>query len=263
MRLHTPRIQRPYYRNGPQHRAGADVSFGDIVKLFDFRAVKIGRWVNAAETQLAANLFFDAFCDLQSLLQVPPQVISLQGQLSLTFGSGGQRGVCAFYQPQGRLLALAKNAGGGSLAHEWFHAFDHYIASKMFQGASASAFASQLWLHNAPLQRHPLNQQLDQFFQAAFLTPSGKQPSPLFERSSAADGAIGRLYYSLPPELAARAFEKVLMQQALKNHFLVSGLDAAASLNVYPKPDELESLSSPLFRYFYWLGQALSNIGRS
>lgn len=260
MRLQTPRIQRPYFRNGADHRAGADVSFADIVKLFNFRAIKIGRWVNAAETQLAANLFFDAFCDLQTLLQVPTQVISLQGQLSLTFGSGGQRGVCAFYQPQGRILALAKNAGGGSLAHEWFHAFDHYIATKMFQDASATAFASQLWLHHAPQQRHPLNQQLDQFFQAAFLSVNGKQPSALFRRSSAADGALGRLYYSLPPELAARAFEQVLMQQALKNHFLVSGLDEPSAAPVYPQSSEIDALSGPLFRYFYWLGKALSKV---
>ena len=116
----SSRIQRPYWRNGPDHRSGADVSFLDIVKIFDFQRIKVGRWVTAAEQQLAANLFFDALCDLQTVLQVPTPVISLNGSLALSFGTGGSRGTCAFYQPQGRVLALAKNAGGGSLAHEWF-----------------------------------------------------------------------------------------------------------------------------------------------
>ncbi len=114
------RLARPYFRNGPEHRAGADVSFADLVKIFGFQSIRIGRWVSASEQQIAANLFFDALCDLQLLLQVPNKVISLNETLALTFGIGGRPGSCAHYQPQGRILALAKNAGGGSLAHEWF-----------------------------------------------------------------------------------------------------------------------------------------------
>lgn len=60
--MQTPdsRIHKPYYRNGPSHRDGADVSFQDIVKIFGFRTITIGKWVTAAEQQIAANLFFDA-----------------------------------------------------------------------------------------------------------------------------------------------------------------------------------------------------------
>lgn len=116
----TGRLHRPYHRTGPSHRAGADVSFADLVKIFGFQSIRVGRWVTAAEQQLAANLFFDALADLQLLLQVPLSVISLNQTLALTFGIGGRAGSCAHYQPQGRILALAKNAGGGSLAHEWF-----------------------------------------------------------------------------------------------------------------------------------------------
>ena len=98
----VPRIQQAYFRNGPAHRSGADVSFLDIVKIFGFQSIKIGRWVTASEQQLAANLFFDALSDLMLLLQVPERVISLNQSLSLNFGIGGQQGSCAFYQPQGR-----------------------------------------------------------------------------------------------------------------------------------------------------------------
>ena len=119
------RLHKPYYRNGENHRGGADVNFVDILNVFGFASANVGKWVTSQEQQLAANLIFDGFCDLQDILQVPPQVISLNGSLSLAFGTGGQKNTCAHYNSQTKTLALAKNAGGGALAHEWFHAFDH------------------------------------------------------------------------------------------------------------------------------------------
>lgn len=273
-----PRIQRPYFRNGPQHRAGADVSFADIVKIFDFRRIKIGRWVTPAETQLAANLFFDALSDLQLLLQVPPQVISLNGSLALSFGTGGEPGSCAFYQPQGRLLALAKNAGGGSLAHEWFHAFDHYIASRLCIDAKPGDFASRRWLHGAAIQPHPLNQLLSAGYAHCLLSPCGQQPSAYFQRSAAADSSRGTLYYALPEELCARAFENMLQRLSLQNSFLVSGtlwpplrgkhsMDPSQQLlqqqraALYPDAAESSQLAEHWLQYFQRLGLALARPG--
>ncbi len=260
-----PRIQRPYFRNGPEHRAGADVSFGDIVKIFDFQRIKIGRWVTSAETQLAANLFFDALADLQLLLQVPAQVISLNGTLALSFGTGGEPGSCAFYQPQGRLLALAKNAGGGSLAHEWFHAFDHYIAARLCTDVKPADFASRSWLSGVPVQPHPLNQLLADGYARCLLDPAGSQPSALFQRSAAADSARQTLYYALPEELCARAFENLLQRQTLQNSFLVSGTvwrrpHTAAQISraaLYPDAAESAALAQHWLQYFQLLGQAL------
>lgn len=262
-----PRIQRPYFRNGPAHRAGADVSFADIVKIFDFRRIKIGRWVTAAETQLAANLFFDALADLQLLLQVPAQVISLNGTLALSFGSGGEPGSCAFYQPQGRLLALAKNAGGGSLAHEWFHAFDHHIASRLCQTVKPTEFASRSWLNGSPVQVHPLNDLLAAGYATCLLDERGAEPSALFRRSASADRYRGTLYFALPEELCARAFENMLQRQPLQNSFLVSGTLWPEKSNhnaqqwlasVYPDATESRRLAASWLQYFARLGQALT-----
>lgn len=76
-------IHRQFYRNGPSHRDGANVTFGDIVKIFGFRGARVGAWVNKEEQQIAANLFFDALCDLMTILRVNEQVISLRGTLTL------------------------------------------------------------------------------------------------------------------------------------------------------------------------------------
>ena len=138
------RLQQGYYRNGPSHRDGADVTFSDILKIFGFKTATVGNWVNKQEQQLAANLFFDALCDLMEILQVPEKVISLNGTLSVAFGKGGRKHASAHYSGHTRTIALAKNAGGGALAHEWFHAFDHYISDKLFVNASRQHFASEL-----------------------------------------------------------------------------------------------------------------------
>jgi len=267
----VPRIQRTYFRNGPEHRAGADVSFADIVKIFDFQRIKIGRWVSAAETQLAANLFFDALADLQLLLQVPAQVISLNGSLALSFGTGGEPGSCAFYQPQGRVLALAKNAGGGSLAHEWFHAFDHYIATRLCLGVDATAFASSSWLLGAPLQPHPLNTQLAAGYASCLLSSDLGEPSALLTRSAAADKARQIYYYARPEELCARAFENMLQRQPLQNSFLVSGTLARSSsvsarcndrAAIYPYTTESQRIAACWLGYFRHLGLALQRTER-
>lgn len=256
----VPRIQQAYFRNGPLHRSGADVSFLDIVKIFGFQSIKIGRWVTAAEQQLAANLFFDALSDLMLLLQVPEKVISLNQSLSLHFGIGGQQGSCAFYQPQGRILALAKNAGGGSLAHEWFHAFDHYICSKLFSSPLPEhAFASSSWLSDAKVSPHPLNQYLDQSFATLFLSSDGSEPNHYVKTSAAFDKQHAIYYYAKPEELAARAFEHMLQQQSLKNSFLVSGTlkSKAAKAGLYPDSALSSVLAQHWLGYFSLLGRAL------
>ncbi|MDP2713274.1 CLCA_X family protein [Rheinheimera sp.] len=256
----VPRIQRQYYRNGPAHRSGADVSFSDLVKVFGFNSVHVGRWVTAEELQLAANLFFDAFADLQQILQVPAEVISLNGSLGLTFGIGGQPGVCAHYQPQGRILALAKNAGGGSLAHEWFHAFDHYIAAKMFgKSITRNQFSSAAWLQSRPIISHYLNELLSSAYQMLFLSADGEHESAFFAHCRQLDASYNRLYLAMPEEMAARAFEKVLQRQALKNNFLVSGSQksAAAALGIYPADSLCDALGKIWLEYFYLLGRGL------
>lgn len=257
----TSRLHKPYYRNGDNHRGGADVGFNDIVRVFGFKSAKVGQWVNKQEQQLAANLLFDSLCDLQDILQIPSIVISLNGSLSLAFGTGGQRSACAHYDSQQRLLALAKNAGGGSLAHEWWHAYDHYIAQKCFPGVSRHAFASSTWLDKQSIPPHPLNQRLAKFFRDVFLTPDGKHGSEYLKHAIRLDKTLKQFYYARPEELTARAFEAIIQHHPIKNHFLAKGTkqSAEAKLGMYPNNDYLDGLSTQLLEYFYWLGQALKH----
>ncbi|GGW91981.1 CLCA_X family protein [Alteromonas halophila] len=254
------RLHSEFYRNGPSHRDGADVSFQDIKKLFNFASITVGRWVRPDEQQIAANLFFDALCDLQLILGVNEQVISLNGSLSLAFGSGGQKHSSAHYNSARRQLALAKNAGGGALAHEWFHAFDHYIAGKVFAIRKSGSFASQAWLDNATMHPHPLNERLCECFASMFLA-SDNSPSEFLQRSIQADRALNMYYYAMPQEVAARAFEACIQDAEIKNAFLVQGtkMSTEARLGIYPRDTLRHRLNNALKLYFYQLGIALTN----
>ncbi|QJR81593.1 hypothetical protein CA267_012850 [Alteromonas pelagimontana] len=254
------RLHGEFFRNGPSHRDGADVSFQDIRKLFNFSTISVGRWVTPAEQQLAANLFFDALCDLVDILQINELVISLNGSLSLAFGTGGQKHVSAHYNSTKRQLALAKNAGGGALAHEWFHAFDHYIAAKVFPSSAIGSFASQAWLDDAQALDHPLNSQLCDCFKLLFLNDQSA-PSNYLLRSIEADRALKMYYYAMPQEMAARAFEACVQDQPMKNAFLVQGtkMSTEARLGIYPHGTLRKQLNHALMLYFYQLGIALAN----
>ncbi|SDN61165.1 CLCA_X family protein [Vreelandella arcis] len=250
---------REFYRNGPAHRLERASSFALIRRQFDFRSIEIGRWVTNIERDRAAELFHDALCDLMLILQGPEALVSLRGSLALQYGSGGRPGVSAHYDPSQRSFALAKNAGPGSIAHEWFHAFDHYIATKCFRGTSSGMFASTAWLADATPIAHPLNDRLIQCFKAILLQPEGDQPSELFNHSVKMDKQLGQLYYSKPEELCARAFEAFVQDATIKNHFLVKGSKASpeATLGLYPQGEQRERTNGLFGHYFAGLGEAL------
>ncbi len=96
------------------------VSFVTVRRRFDFRSIEVGRWVTPQERDRAAGRFYQALCVLMTILRGPEPLISLRSTLGLQYGIGGRLGVAAHYIPATRQLALAKNAGAGSLAHEWF-----------------------------------------------------------------------------------------------------------------------------------------------
>lgn len=257
-------LDRKFYRRSPHQRTAQnlreDVSFVDVRKRFDFRGIKIGRWVTEAEKARAAGLFYDALVDLMSILQGPELLVSLRGTLAFQYGSGGRPGISAHYEPGTRTFALAKNAGPGAIAHEWFHALDHYLADKAFSDAPGNMFASEAWLRDATPVPHPINDLLFACFRTVMLDDSGENPSEMFRASKAADKANGCIYYADPAEMCARAFEAFVQDSAISNNFLVSGTKVTeeAKLGLYPRGEHRQRINAAFSRYFLALGRALS-----
>lgn len=214
--------------------AQAPVSFVAVRRRFDFRSIEVGRWVTSTERDRAAGRFYEALNDLMMILQGPEPLISLRG-------------------------TLAKNAGAGSLAHEWFHAFDHYMGSKAFHSPGKHCFSSKAWLDSAKQKEHPLNEQLGRCFQAILLSEDSSMPSDFFRCSQQADQRLKLQYYAKPEELCARAFEAFVEDNKSTNNFLVHGTvySDEAKEGLYPQSKQRQSINDAFQDYFAALGAAL------
>ncbi len=237
----------------------ASVSFGTVRRRFDFRSIEVGRWVTPEEGDRAAGRFYRALSDLLAILKGPEALVSLRSTLGLKYGIGGRPGVAAHYIPATRQLALAKNAGAGGLAHEWFRAFDHYMGSKAFRKLGKQGFASVAWLNSAHQKKHPLNDQLSNCFRTILLNEDGTQPSEFFQCSQQADRQRNVLYYAKPEELCARAFEAFVEDSAPSNTFLVRGTvhSEEAKAGLYPRGEQRQKINDAFRQYFESFGRAL------
>lgn len=267
-------LKRSFFRAGPDHRhqlSGVVPDFPTIRQWFNFRSIEIGHWVTRNEQEQAAGWFFDALSDLCQILAGRPlsfeerlllnqQLISLRGTLALQYGTGGRPGVSAHYAPAQRAFALAKNAGPGSIAHEWFHAFDHYIASKAFT-QPRQHFGSRLWMQEVPID-HPLNHLLANCYRSVLLAGPGRS-SDLFRRSADIDAQLNTHYFSQPEELLARAFEAYVQDAGIKNLFLVKGTlrSHEAQLGLYPTAEERSLINQAFETYFRALCESLLGNG--
>lgn len=263
--MHPP---RQFYRRGLNHlqssaSRSASVTFVDVRKRFGFRSISIGRWVKADERDRAAGLFYDALVDLMAILQGPETLISMRGALSFQYGIGGRPGISAFYDPSARSFSLAKNAGPGSIAHEWFHALDHYLAEKVFSDAGRDMYASEAWMQEATPIPHPINDCLFACFRAIMLDENGEDPSELVRISVQVDKEQRSDYFSQPVELCARAFEAFVQDASISNNFLVAGTKATAEARrgLYPMGAQRERINAAFGDYFFALGRALANTG--
>lgn len=106
---------------------------------------------------------------------------------------------------------------------------------------------------------HPLNDRLQHCFREILLDQSGKGPSQLVLASRQQDSRQGIAYYSLPEEMAARAFEAFVEDARPDNRFLVCGTrnSEEARLGLYPEGEQRQRIHQAFSDYFIPLGQAL------
>ena len=124
--LHRPHLDS-VQRHGPDWRKGRDVMAQDLRDHFGFRAIEFGNWLPQDERQQVLNMAFDSLCDLAHALDLPPSSLSVGGELAVAFGSrgrGGRQAALAHFESSRRVINLTRLNGAGSVAHEWFHAFD-------------------------------------------------------------------------------------------------------------------------------------------
>ena len=137
-------------RVGGQDRGNRDVSTKEFQTRFGFRAGEFGNWNMGSDGQAALNHAYDALNDLADTLGVEPKALSLNGRLAIAFGARGQglSGATAHFEPDKVVINLTKIRGAGSLAHEWMHALDEYVAhldeQKMGKATTGFKYQSKL-----------------------------------------------------------------------------------------------------------------------
>ena len=115
-------------------RAVAPQSTAELKAMFGLRDVQSGNWVlrDVASAKFHTEHSAAAFADLADLLGTSDDHVAMNGRLALAFGARGHGAkgfkdgaARAHYEPVHRIINLTKMGGGGTLAHEWFHALDN------------------------------------------------------------------------------------------------------------------------------------------
>ena len=228
-------------RVGADYRSGQDISPATFNTAFPFRGVEFGNWVNQVERAGCLNEAYDALSELADLLAVDKQLISLNGTLAMAFGARGSGNAMAHYERDKCVINLTKTKGAGSLAHEWFHALDHYVSTCRNKSFS---FATE----------EPYNLSNSELTSAISLLTTAIHRSPFKERSEEIDKVKTKKYWATMVEVSARAFEVYVVHKlALKgyhNDYLVNikTIETYLAPEKYPYPtlDEIKELE-PLF----------------
>lgn len=235
-------------RVGNDHRGGKDIPIKEFADTFGFKAVEFGNWATQAERQLFLSNVYDSLMDLTEILKVPAKALSLNGELSLSFGSRGSGAALAHYEPERKVINLTKNRGIGSLAHEFFHGLDNYFAGfKVGMSSMKSAVAGE----STPEIRAELKELFKKLYDSfgnGFKT-----------RSRSLDDSKSKNYFGLPHEMGARAFENYILgklnESGQINDFLVNyvsneGWEGNASQYPYPVGEESKTINESFDNLF-------------
>ncbi len=188
-------------------------------ETFGFRGVEFGEWVENKNRQEDLNKAYDALMDMAEVLKLPPRALSLNGSLGLAFGArgrGGKNAPLAHYEPVKIVINLTKKNGAGSLGHEWFHSLDNYFGKK------EKNFATSMLTHSEGNTQNISAEVMEGFK----LVQKVINESGLVNRCKNLDKRRNQDYWTLPEEMAARAFEVYLKskleENGIRNDYLVN-----------------------------------------
>ncbi len=255
----TARAEQRRDSNAPRQgeaRRKSDVTPEQFDKDFGFRGVQFGNYVESGRRQAELNDAYDSLHDMADIIGIPAKAISLNGELGLAFGArgrGGSNAVKAHYEPGEVVINLTKSKGAGSLAHEWFHALDNYFGQADVGGGRGGTFATnrtrprmQVKDGKVVAAEHPVRQEVWSAFQGV---KKAINESGMVARGQKLDELRSKPYWSTELEMAARAYERYILDRAeakgISNDYLVnlkkSNEHANPETYAYPTEAELNS----------------------
>ncbi|MEQ9721311.1 LPD38 domain-containing protein [Yersinia alsatica] len=240
-------------RTGIQRHKG-NVTPEQFSDAFGFRGVQFGNYVEGPRRQAELNEAYDSLLDMAELINVPPQALSLNGELGLAFGARGKGGAKAHYEPGEVVINLTKGKGAGSLAHEWFHALDNYFGTYDVHGGLSGQHSSAFMTDRERPRYdigggkkneiiYPVRQAVHDAFKEAV---EQVLRSDMMARAALLDRGRSRAYWTTKIEVSARAFERYLLDKAeshgISNDYLVNlrKADEHANPETYAYPTDAE-----------------------
>lgn len=224
-------IDRNEPRIGPPRRDG-DVSAAELAHEFGISGIEFGNYVEDKKRQQDLNETWDSMADLADILGIERKSIGFNGALAIAFGARGGGHAMAHYERSRRVINLTKKSGSGSLAHEWFHAWDNAMA---IRDDRPEARSEEMASSGGIVRNRSVSQMFNDI----------KTAWAAYEkRMRFIDSARSKPYWSLPEEMAARCFEAVVTDAlsakgALNDHLVAIHRNSSA----YPTDDEIETIS--------------------
>lgn len=222
----------------------------DYLDTFGFKGGEFGNWVNQRERQKCLDFGFNALKDLANLLDIQDRDISLGGNLNIAFGARGRGSAAAHYEPVRQVINLTRLSGAGSLAHEWFHALDHYYAYHD-KGKNAPFI---LYSQQRHYDRSVFTELIDSM--KTKRTEDGKMlHTDFFIGSQKMDNAYrvdGNGYWSSDTEMLARAFacyiEDKMKEKGIRSDYLSNHADTYG--DAVPHGDERKVINQKFDSFF-------------
>lgn len=119
-------------RVGPNLRYGRNARPEHLLKQFNLRGGQFGNWNSQDDRQAYLNYAYDGLVDLAAVLDVPTSFFAFAREggerMGLAFGARGHAGAAAHYEPELHVINLTKMNGAGSMAHEFGHGMDYWLA---------------------------------------------------------------------------------------------------------------------------------------
>lgn len=206
-----------------------------FLEAFGLKRVSFGPIVWSAERAQFIQETFTALFDMAEILEIPPTWLGLGTRLSIGFATEieGKRWI-ARYHPDNRSIKFTYGGVHGTLAHEWFHAFEdwlNYNHISVPRSSEPAEIVKRLYF----LVRGPKDSPTA-FFKQAKRRDYGRRP-----------------YYQKPEELIARLFEAMLYdrlkERGGRNDFLLN-------------PDEHELPEKYQYRSQYPVGDERTTLGK-
>ena len=216
-------------QTGYPERAG-DVTKEQLKNAFALRSVKTSHDLSDSEIQQLLNISYDTFRHLAMVIGQPMTAVGLGGNLALNIGimqMGGRTGGC--YEPHIRSLQFKTNENFKHIAHEWLHAFDHYLwytFGKVRNNPDEMMSDKQQWADGASDNtKHVWERLID-----------AVDTSDYQKRSAAVAELLRDDYWKTEHEMLARAFEIYTTEKLLDLDIVNTHLVSLFPNNPYPKP---------------------------